>query len=153
MNLVRLVMVAAVLAFVATVRADALPKTEMRRTIPSTLAEQPGNIFLGGQNVVVPVPGGAAAAGWECSDYEKRVILRGKGERADLGQLVAGYYELLAVDGGGKRVGWTSLGVLEPLRAATPQDSPVCLDVAHVVVLPAAAKRGHSAFPAPGPSA
>jgi hypothetical protein len=51
------------------------------------------------------------------------------GGRADLGRLPAGYYELLRGVGGyaSNRV---CLGVLEPLLAPTPQNSPVCIDVA-----------------------
>src|SRR4051812_2808780 len=60
--------------------------------LPRPLPEHPGNIFVAGEHVVVPVDGGGE---WTVTDYEGKttpaVVRDGK---ADLGELGGGYYEL-----------------------------------------------------------
>ena len=100
------------------------------RVIPHTLPAHPGNIFLAGEPVVVAAPPQAPQA-WRAVDYEGTTVAQGRLDedgRAHLGKLAIGYYELLSGSGtGSNRV---TLGVLEPLRAATPLTSPIAIDVA-----------------------
>ncbi len=83
----------------------------------------PGNIFLAGQDVIVPCSGD-----YRLLDYDRKVVKEGKAEneRANLGQLPVGYYELVRPAGGST----VSVGVLAPLAARTPDTSPIAIDVA-----------------------
>lgn len=98
------------------------------RSIPRPLPTHPGNIFTREEDVVISVPQGNET--WRLFDYEGRVAKEGRCEngRAVIGRVSAGYYELAA--GPGENTRHISLGVLEPLRAPTPMDSPVGIDVA-----------------------
>lgn len=99
------------------------------RAIPGPLPSHPGNIFLAGEQVSVPVPSSGAET-WRATDYEGKRVAEGQVEkgRAELGKLPVGYYELAW--GGGKGSNHVTLGVLEPLRAPTPLNSPIAIDVA-----------------------
>jgi hypothetical protein len=99
------------------------------RTIPRPLPSHPGNIFLVGETVTVPAPPGETNT-WHAVDYEGRTVASGKVENgmAALGHLAAGYYEVTGDTQTNAR--GVSVGVLEPLRAPTPPDSPIGIDVA-----------------------
>ena len=102
----------------------------MQRTIPQPLPGHPGNVFLRGEEVQVPRPDAADATGWTCLDYEQRVVTTGTDATAKLGRLPVGYYEVWATGADGKRLAKTTIGVLEPLKAPTPLDSPIGIDMA-----------------------
>jgi len=99
------------------------------RAIQRTLPSHPGNIFLTGERVVVTAPYGEADT-WHAVDYDGKTVAEGRVEngQAALGQLSAGYYELLR--GTANSTNRISVGVLEPLRAPTPLTSPIDIDVA-----------------------
>lgn len=100
-----------------------------RRTIPQPLPGRPGNVFLAGEHVAVPLPG-TAKGSWRLLDYEERELAQvvPASGRATLGPLPVGFYRLRPVDGPANQ--WVSLAVLPPLRAPTPYTSPIGLDVA-----------------------
>ncbi|WCJ60237.1 hypothetical protein NXS98_03655 [Fontisphaera persica] len=91
-------------------------------------APPPGNVYLAGEEVVVPVPGGGE--GWELLSYrdESRVPVTLQGGRAVLGRLPVGFYRLRASNAAPGV--WISLAVIEPLKSPTPARSPIALDVA-----------------------
>jgi len=99
------------------------------RRIPEPLANRPGNIFLVGEPISVPLPG-ASQDRWRLVDYEERELTQVTpvNGRAEVGRLPVGFYRLRPVDG--PAAWWVSLGVLAPLRAPTPTTSPIGLDVA-----------------------
>ncbi len=102
----------------------------VQRAIPQTLPGHPGNIFLRGEEITLPRPAAENATGWLCVDYDQKVVAQGKDAIAKLGALPVGYYEIWATDAANKRLAKTTLGVLEPLKAATPLDSPIAVDIA-----------------------
>lgn len=91
-----------------------------------TLPGNPGNIFLVGENVSVPLPSGASGK-WQAQDYGGRVIARGQARDgyAQLGALPIGFYVVQA--NGASPI---TLGVIAPLSAPTPADSPIGIDAA-----------------------
>lgn len=97
-----------------------------QRVIPRPLPNHPGNVFLEGEEVSVPVGEGDTA--WRALDYEGKVVAEGKaaGGHAGLGRLPVGYYEVRR----GDEANGITVGVLAPLRAATPLTSPIAIDVA-----------------------
>ena len=106
---------------------DAQPTS---RAIPHPLPNHPGNIFLAGENVVVEAPPRSVQS-WRALDYEGKEIAQGHLEedgRAHLGKLPVGYYEMRC--GGDALSNRTTIGVIAPLRAPTPLNSPVAIDVA-----------------------
>ncbi len=103
------------------------PVLSAPRPIPSPLPDHPGNVFVAGEEVVLRLPSGQAGL-WRAYDYEERELAapRVAEGRASLGPLPPGFYRL-------RREGssnWVSCAVLAPLKAPTPADSPVALDVA-----------------------
>jgi hypothetical protein len=97
-----------------------------RRTIPAPLPNHPGNIFLSTEAVSIALPE-KTGPDWQLFDYEHREILHGSSTdgRIMLGKLPVGYYELKAAN-----FGRITLGVVAPLAAPTPDDSPISIDVA-----------------------
>ncbi|MEY2429422.1 MAG: hypothetical protein QOJ40_2307 [Verrucomicrobiota bacterium] len=105
---------------------------EGERAIPNPLTNHPGNIFLVGEEVVVALPGsGDGNSAWQLSDYEGQTVIQGSATNghATLGKLPAGYYELRRLRDGRPEKARTTIGVLAPLRAPTPQTSPIGVDV------------------------
>jgi len=97
------------------------------RSIPSPLADHPGNIFVAGESISVSVPAEGSGA-WQLVDYEKKDIAHGDipaDHRVALGKLPVGYYELKPTNS--QRV---TIGVISKLDAPTPEDSPISIDVA-----------------------
>ncbi len=95
------------------------------RPIPRPLANHPGNVFLQGEDVVVKVAP-KAVEDWKLIDYDGHTVREGKshGQSIDCGALSVGYYDL---EIGTTRV---AIGVIAPLRAPTPWDSPIGSDTA-----------------------
>lgn len=102
----------------------------LSRTIPQPLPGHPGNIFLRGEDVSLPRPARENTAGWICLDYEQKVIAQGKEAVAKLGALPVGYYEVWSTDAANKRLTKITIGVIESLKAPTPLDSPIGVDIA-----------------------
>jgi hypothetical protein len=98
------------------------------RPIPKPLPSHPGNIFVAGEEVMVPLPGNTA--GWRLFSYENHPLVEVKiaDGKAQLGKLTTGFYRLR--QDGQTNATWISLGVVSPLKYPTPATSPVALDVA-----------------------
>ena len=116
--------------------ANNLPTT---RCIPAPLPSHPGNVFLVGEEVSVLMPTNLTgkAEAWRLVTETDRVIATGSclteagvTNRLGLGKLGIGWYRVNLMNQAGASVGWTTAAVLAPLGAPTPQNSPVCLDVA-----------------------
>jgi hypothetical protein len=97
--------------------------------IPRPRASRPGNIFLEGDECVVPLPARPAGA-WRLLDCQDRLLreVTPIDGLVKLGVLPVGFCRLRPIEGASNL--WVSLGVLAPLRAPTPAKSPVALDVA-----------------------
>jgi len=99
--------------------------------VPAPLADHPGNVFLSGEAVTVPLAGIADGTAWRALDYDGRKVADGRaaGGRADLGKLPVGWYEVRWGEGDSpdRRI-WSA--VLQPLAVPTPPSSPIALDVA-----------------------
>ena len=96
------------------------------RGIPAPLPGHPGNIFLMGERVSVPVPD---SGDWVLEDYDgRRQSAQVANGRADLGELPPGYYRLRHPQG--MDSSWISFGVLPRLKAPTPLSSPISIDAA-----------------------
>jgi hypothetical protein len=100
------------------------------RTISHPLPSHPGNVFLLGEDVIVPALPPGDSDTWRVVNYEGRVVTEGAATAGpvDLGHLYAGYYELQR--GAGQATNRFSLAVLRRLEAPTPSGSPICIDVA-----------------------
>ncbi len=112
---------------VSFVAAALLVASGPDRGIPVPRPGHPGNIFVKSERVIVDLPD---AGGWKLYDYENKAIstVSPGTSHADLGPLPVGYY-LLKHTGQGSSHSVT-LAVLEHLKAATPTDSPICIDAA-----------------------
>jgi len=132
-----LLLAVATLPGVIPVHAAETNLTSAHRQIPAPLPDHPGNIFLAGETVHVPVPDNLASAAthWRLLD-DRRQVLRSAAlsasDRAnlDLGTLDIGWYRLEFGDTNQPTQTWTSLAVLRRLSIPTPEDSPVAVDSA-----------------------
>jgi hypothetical protein len=126
---------AAILVLVAVVEsrcAEGQPGT-------GPLAKHPGNIFLAGEEVILPLSvqeGGT----WQLIDYDGKPIADGTVEdgKARLGRLAVGYYELRQ----GKLT--AAIGVLAPPRSPIAS-SPIAVDVAMSWFYPTAEEKAAAA--------
>jgi len=104
------------------------------RSIPKPLPAHPGNVFLAGEEVVVPMPPAKDEKGgaWRLVDYEGKTVAEGTATdgKAALGKLPTGYYELRRVVDGTPQNPRVTVGVLSPLGAPTSLASPIAIDVA-----------------------
>lgn len=102
------------------------------RIIPKPLPEHPGNIFLFGEEAIVPAA--AEAAQWKLVDIDGRPAGSGtldvKQQQVSLGRPGVGWYRADFFDAEGKPLDGTTIGVLAALKAPTPADSPVSADSA-----------------------
>src|SRR5207249_5126724 len=98
-----------------------------RAPVVRPLAGHPGNIFLQSEDVTVSLPSGTEEQ-WEARDYDGKTIAHGLSidGKASLGELAVGYYEVKRKGGDGR----LTVGVIAPLLAPTPDDTPVASDVA-----------------------
>ncbi len=117
-------MVGLVLLAASTCSAVSAPRT---RSVPIVRASHPGNTFLEGEEVVIPIASGGPTT-WHVLDYDAKEVASAQvaDGAARLGRLPVGFYCLRA-DG---HSNWVSCAVVAPLRAPTPLTSPVALDVA-----------------------
>ena len=118
-------------ALPALVFCEALAE-DRARGIPKPLPGHPGNIFLKGEDVIVP--GWPEATQWRAVDIDGKqvdggTIVDGLDE-ISLGQPGIGWYRVEFLDEAGKQVGWTTAAVLPGLKEAVRDDSPVCVDSA-----------------------
>lgn len=99
------------------------------REVPTPLPENPGNIFLEGTAVTIPVPANSPP-NWQLRDYADQLLAQpsARDGAVHLGLLPVGFYRLQQV--GAAAGNWISAGVLAPLSTPTPRTSPVALDVA-----------------------
>ena len=97
------------------------------RSVPTPLSSHPGHIFVAGEEVIVPAPP-TSEGEWQVTDYEDRRVtsVRAANGRLTLGRLPVGFYRLR--QSGQEQA--VFVGVIAPLRAATPTTSPIALDVA-----------------------
>src|ERR1700722_10219643 len=123
----RISLVLALIAGLTVGRGQAAPGP---RPIPRPLPSHPGNIFLTSEPVVLPEPPGLSNA-WRVVDYDGKTILHGQFKEglAEVGALPVGCYKLVR---GGRGYGTNRcyFGVVKPLHAPTPLDSPIGIDVA-----------------------
>ncbi len=99
------------------------------RTAPKPLPDNPGNVFLEGQEVTITLPGDKQLA-WRAVDYDGKTVAEGRGGgKIALGKLPIGYYEL-QYDGQPADRPPLGLAVLAPLRVPTPASSSISCDVA-----------------------
>jgi len=121
-------------------QADDSEPTASRRSVPATLEEHPGNIYLEGQPVRIRVPERlpTEVSRWRVlNDLGLEV---GRGELAQPREaalesivvpgLKVGWYRVEFGTEANPAQGWTTAAVLPQLVAPTPEDSPVCLDLA-----------------------
>lgn len=111
------------------------PDPAVERALPHPLPGHPGNIYLEGEPVEVEAPAAAlqSADTWRLRDIEGKIVGQGGFDRAKrLGVPVpgVGWYRVDFLNAQAESVAWTSAAVLAPLRAPTPADSPVGLDMA-----------------------
>jgi len=103
-----------------------------RREVARPLPGHPGNVFLAGEEVQIPVLPGPAL--WRAYDYDDRMVADGNIRSGQAvvrpGRMGIGWYRLDLLTAKGEAVGHSTFAVIEPLAAPTPQDSPVCLDSA-----------------------
>jgi hypothetical protein len=107
--------------------------------VRAPLPDHPGNVFLEGEAVSVPVPEKMrlVSARWRLSD-DREVLRTGvlpartidAGGVLDLGPLSLGWYRLEFTSTNGSDPTWTSLAVLGRLRTPMPADSPIAVDSA-----------------------
>ena len=123
-----LILGAALAAASATAVGAAGTPTQAARAVPAPLPDHPGNIFLAGEDVTVPVPAEDGQA-WSAIDYDGKVAAEGRtsGGRAAASRLPVGWYEVRWGEGAG---GATAAADLERLAAPTPTTSPIGCDVA-----------------------
>ena len=108
--------------------------------LPKPLPDHPGHVFLEGERVCIPLPPALtpACTQWRLLD-DRQQALRSGALPADatnpiaplcLNDLGVGWYRLEIGSTNQPDQSWTTLAVLRPLQARTPQDSPVALDSA-----------------------
>ncbi len=111
------------------------------KPVAQPLPNHPGNIFQQGEEVSVSVPAKATGT-WRLKDYDGKQVaevtpINGK---VQLGKLPIGYYELYPSKG--DRI---TVGVVAPLLAKAPDDSPISSDVAMAWFYPDEAKERDAA--------
>ncbi|MCK4886836.1 MAG: hypothetical protein KAS96_05565, partial [Planctomycetes bacterium] len=103
----------------------------VERGIPEPLAGNPGNIFLEGDEVTVEIPSAAvSAASWEIIDDNNNVVAAGDMPDVSASGLGIGWYWVSFLNSSDVEITHSTAAVLAQLKAPTPQDSPVCLDLA-----------------------
>lgn len=102
------------------------------RRVAEPLPGHPGNVYLMGEEVTVPIPAGAAQ--WRASDLDGMVVGQGQVEsgeqRIRLGRLPIGWYRIDVGDAIDTSSAWASAAVIARPLMPTPSDSPVCVDSA-----------------------
>ncbi len=108
---------------------------QVSRAVP-TAGLAAAHVFLVDQEVVVQLPGDLPqATAYRVTDEQLQPVAEGHLDTplpasVTLGSLGVGWYRVSFLDAADQEVGWTTAAVLARLRAATPQDSPICVDSA-----------------------
>jgi hypothetical protein len=115
-------------------------RTGDRGELPKPLPEHPGQVFLEGESASIPLPPALTTAcmHWRLLDDRQQVLRSGAlpGDAKDrsaplrLNDLGIGWYRLEFGSTNQPDLSWTTLAVLRPLQARTPEDSPVAVDSA-----------------------
>jgi hypothetical protein len=110
------------------------------RAVPLPLPDHPGNIFLEGETIRVPLPEALppASTQWRLVDDRRQVVQTtalpaGAAEARGMiepGPLEIGWYRLEFGTTNRPDLAWTTLAVLGRLRQAVPADSPIAVDSA-----------------------
>jgi hypothetical protein len=92
--------------------------------LPCQASEHPGNIFIAGETVRIPIP--TSWTGWRALDVDHQEVAHGQptAGAADLGALPIGYYELREQHGPGR----ITAGVVA--KSSPAEDTPIALDAA-----------------------
>ena len=102
------------------------------RHLAEPLPGHPGNVYLKGEKVTVPIPAGVVQ--WRASDLDGLVVGQGQvgpGEqRIRLGSLPIGWYRIDMGDTLRTAEAWTTAAVIARPSAPPHPDSPVCVDSA-----------------------
>lgn len=106
------------------------------RTIPMPMAGHPGNVFLEGEEVTIPVPFDIIVGEkWRVLNEILEVVKEGEVNSLQatdlslpLGKLKIGWYRIEFLNIQGKVNKMTTAAVLARLAAPIPDDSPVCID-------------------------
>jgi hypothetical protein len=112
------------------------PLQTIQRKIPTAQPQNPGNVFLLGEDVNIKLPEKAIgkAISWRLLDDRRTVIKQGsideKTSNLKISALRIGWYRIEFLNATGKVVNWTTSAVLSPLAESVPQDSPICVDSA-----------------------
>lgn len=111
-----------------------------RQKSPTPLPDHPGNVFLAGETVHIPLPSTrlSTATEWRLRDDRQRVLgtgvlpldPSGGRELLSLGELEIGWYRIDFGTTNEPDHAWTSLAVLRPLLTPVPADSPIAVDSA-----------------------
>lgn len=112
----------------------------VRREPSTPLPDHPGNVFLAGEMVRIPLPQTlpATSTQWRLLDDRRQVLrteplpldARERRELLELGALDIGWYRLEFGNTNQPDLAWTSLAVLRRLSTRVPVDSPVAVDSA-----------------------
>lgn len=115
-------------------------KLATRQESPTPMPDHPGNVFLAGETVLIPVPQtlSSTSTEWRLVDDRRRVLrtaalssdTRESREPLQLGKLEIGWYRLEFGTTNQPDRAWTSLAVLRRLSKPVPADSPVAVDSA-----------------------
>ncbi|HTH50263.1 MAG TPA: hypothetical protein VMB21_22310 [Candidatus Limnocylindria bacterium] len=89
------------------------------------LASHPGNVFVVGEDVRVPLPTQGPADAWRAVTGEGDLLQTGTGDLAQLGKLPVGYYEIRD-----DRTNRVALAVIAPLLVPPTDNTPIALDLA-----------------------
>ncbi len=106
------------------------------RSIPQPHPDHPGNVYLAGESVKIVFPRDLpdSAAAWQLSDDRRQVLrqgdLTGDEQALSVGTLPVGWYRVDFLDKDAKALTHSTAAVLARLKAATPPDSPICVDSA-----------------------
>jgi len=140
-------------ALVATLLAGMVAKAEQisrppekptgtggRDELPKPLPDHPGHVFLEGEGICIPLPQALtlACTQWRLLDDRQQVLRSGalpadatdRGGPLRLDVLGIGWYRLEFGSTNQPDQTWTTLAVLRPLQARTPENSPVAVDSA-----------------------
>jgi hypothetical protein len=112
----------------------------VQRSIPTPLADRPGNVYLETETVYVKVPAETPkeARSWRVLDDKGRMVCSGVfaedsttlPSQIRLEQFPIGWYRVEFLDEQRSCLHWTTAAVLQKLVAPVPQDSPICVDSA-----------------------
>ncbi len=112
----------------------------VQRSIPTPLADRPGNVYLETETVYVKVPAETPkeARSWRVLDDKGRMVRSGVfaedstalPSKIRLEQLPIGWYRVEFLNEQRSCLHWTTAAVLQKLVAPVPQDSSICVDSA-----------------------